>query len=95
LDVEEHEAEHEKESVDLDLDPFFDKQGVDCFMNVEECPESEFANQLVEEKVVVPIFLVDDIAWVYGFPIYDDDMMLNFKRNQLYVCHQKCSISTV
>ena len=35
--------------------------------------ENEFANQLVEEKVDVPsLFLLDDIAYVVDFPIYDE-----------------------
>ena len=50
-------------------------------LNVAECHENEFADQLVEEQDVVPIFLVDNIAEVFGSPIYneyDDNYDVNF-----------------
>ena len=40
-------------------------------LNVAECHENKFADQLVEEQDVVPIFLTDNIAEVFGSPIYN------------------------
>jgi hypothetical protein len=57
-------------------------------MNVEECLESEFTYYHVEEQVVVPIFLVDEIERVCSFPIcseYDDDYDVEFKE-KLVIC---------
>jgi hypothetical protein len=64
----------EKEGANLASDPSHDKHGVDCFIySFVYSQENEFANHLVEEKVDAPIFfLLDDIAYVIDFPIYDE-----------------------
>jgi hypothetical protein len=64
----------EKEGANLAYDLSHDKHGEDCFMySFVGSQENEFANQLVEEQVNVPIFfLLDDIAHVVDFPIYDE-----------------------
>jgi hypothetical protein len=79
-----HENEHTQERVVLNFYPFHYEQRVDYAMNFFEicsdgCHETKSADQLVEEQVVFPIFLMDDIAGVHDFPKYheyDDDMML-------------------
>jgi hypothetical protein len=62
---------------------FHDKEEVDCFIySPVECHESEFADHPVEEQVVVPIFMFDDIADVVDFPKYDeydDDYIVDFE----------------
>jgi hypothetical protein len=72
---------------DLNFKSFHHEQNVDFAMNFfkifsEECHESEFADQLVEEKVDVPsFFMLDDIAGVHDFPKYDeydDDYVVDF-----------------
>jgi len=75
LNVEEcNENEHDQQ--DVDLDPCCYKHKADYFMNFPEVFNGDVFvdehNPLLEEKVVVPIFLVDDIAGVYDLPIYDE-----------------------
>jgi hypothetical protein len=58
----------------LAFDPSHDKHGVDYFMySFIDSLENEFANQLVEDQVDVPrFFLLDDIADIVDFHIYDE-----------------------
>jgi hypothetical protein len=85
----------ERGGVDLASDPSHDKHGADCFMySFVDSQEDEFANQLVEEKVDVPRFsLLDDIAYVVDFPIYDeydDDYDVDFlEQPVVHVLYQK------
>jgi hypothetical protein len=55
-------------------DPPHDKHKADCFIySFVDSQEDEFANQSVEEQVDAPsFFLLDDIADVADFPIYDE-----------------------
>jgi hypothetical protein len=55
------------------VDPFHDKQRVDCFMySFVDSQEDEFTNQFVEEQVdVLNLFLLYDIAYVVDFLVYD------------------------
>jgi hypothetical protein len=64
----------ERGGVDLASDPSHEKKGYDCFMySFVDGQEDEFANQFIEEQVDVPsLFLLDDIAYVAYFPIYDE-----------------------
>jgi hypothetical protein len=64
----------EREGTYVASDPPHDKHGADCFIySFVDSQEDEFANQLVEEQVDVPsFFLLDDIADVVDFPIYDE-----------------------
>jgi hypothetical protein len=60
-------------------------------LNVAECHENEFADQLVEEQDVVPIFVTDNIAEVFRSPIYneyDHDYDANFLEQPIV-----CSLS--
>jgi hypothetical protein len=80
----------EREGASLAPDPFHDKHKTDCFMySFVDSQKDEFANHLVEEQVDVPsFFLLDDIAEVVDFPIYDeydDDYDVDFLE-QLVVC---------
>ena len=57
-------------------------------LNVAECHENEFVDQLVKDQDVVSIFLADNIAEVFGSPIYneyDDDYDVDFLE-QLATC---------
>jgi hypothetical protein len=56
------------------FDPPHDKHGVDCFMYSSiDSQKDKCADQSVEEPVDVPsFFLLDNIADVVGFPIYDE-----------------------
>jgi hypothetical protein len=63
----------ERGGVDLVSDPSHDKQGADYFMySFIDSQEDEFTNQFVKEQVDIPsLFLLDDIAYVSDFPVYD------------------------
>jgi hypothetical protein len=81
-------------AADLNFDPFHHEQSVDYAMTIfeifnEECHESEFVDQLVEEQVVVPIFMFDYIAEFFYLPKYDehdDDYDIDFLEH-----HVACS----
>jgi len=73
--------------VDFNFNFFHDEQSVDYAMIFlflifnDGCHESKFADHPVEEQVVVPIVLMDDIAGVHDFPKYDeyvDDYKVDF-----------------
>jgi hypothetical protein len=74
--VQEHETIIELEGVDLHPNPFQHEQRTNYAMNfLEGFNDDVFAkdkDQLVKEKVVVPIFLVDDIIGDFDIPIYDE-----------------------
>ena len=70
----------------MNFNSFHHEQNVDfsvIFFKIfsEECHESELENQLVGEQVVVPMFLIDDIADVFDVPKYDEydnDYVVNY-----------------
>jgi hypothetical protein len=64
-------------AADLNFKSFHHEQNADFAMNFfeifsEECYESELENQLAGEKVAVPMFLIDEIAYVFYVPKYDE-----------------------
>jgi hypothetical protein len=71
--VENYIPHVERGSVDLASNPYHDKQRDDCFMySFVDSQEDEFTNQFVVKQVDVPsLLLLDDIAHVVDFPIYD------------------------
>jgi hypothetical protein len=82
--VHEPETENEqKDGVDSTLNLFHDKEEFVCFIySLAEYHESEFADQPIEEQVVVPIFMFDEIANVVDLPKYDeydDDYIFYFE----------------
>jgi hypothetical protein len=62
-----------EEAVDLASNPYHDKQRADCFMySFVDSQEDEFTNQFVVKQVDVPsLLLLDDIAHVVDFLVYD------------------------
>jgi hypothetical protein len=63
----------ERGGVDLVVSLSHDKMGVDYFMySFVNSQEDEFENQFVEEQIEVPtLFLLDNIAYVVDFPVYE------------------------
>jgi hypothetical protein len=64
------------------LDPCYHELEAYCFIySLQDSHEGELENHHVEEKVVVPMFYIDDIVDVADFPRYDeynDDYEVDF-----------------
>jgi len=70
-----HESEH-KQGADLNFDPLHYEKRVDYapffFKVFNDDAFAEDTDQLVEEQVVVPNFLANDISEGFDLPIYDE-----------------------